>query len=81
MVTDRRNGPGRRPVADDGKRTELICFKVTERMALDLLRLSTSQDRTTSDFMYMTTRQKLYGDMVRLDIIGAQFTTSDKVDQ
>jgi hypothetical protein len=67
-------------VADDGKRSELVCFKVTERMALDLLRLATSHDRSISDFMYLDTRRKLYGDMVRLDCGASQSTTSDKVD-
>jgi hypothetical protein len=69
------------PMADDGKRTELVCFKVTERMALDLLRLATSQDRALSDFMYGMTRTRLYGDIVKLDAIAEQSTRSDKVDQ
>lgn len=68
------------PMADDGKRTELVCFKVTERMALDLLRISTSHDRSVSDFMYLKLRGDLYGQMVRLDSQGEQSTRSDKVD-
>lgn len=67
-------------MADDGKRTELISVKVTERMALDLLRLAASQDRSMSDFLYGALRQRMYGDIVRLETMAAQFTTSDKVD-
>ena len=66
-------------MADDGKRTEVICVKVTERMALDLLRLSASQDRSISDFLYGAVRQRLYGDIVRLDANAQQFTSSDHV--
>jgi len=68
-------------MADDGKRTELVCVKVTERMALDLLRLATSMDRSTSDFLYGAIRQRLYGDIVKLEQTAAQFTTSDKVNE
>lgn len=68
-------------MADDGKRTEVICVKVTERMALDLLRLSTSQERSISDFLYGVLRQRLYGDMVRLEAVAAQFTSSDHVNR
>lgn len=68
-------------MSDDGKRTELICVKVTERMALDLLRLSVSQERSVSDFLYGALRTRLYGDMVKLENMAAQFTTSDKVNE
>jgi hypothetical protein len=68
-------------MADDGKRTELVCVKVTERMALDLLRLSVSQERSISDFLFGALRTRLYGDIVKLETMAAQFTTSDKVDQ
>jgi hypothetical protein len=68
-------------MADDGKRTETLCVKVTERMALDLLRLATSQERSTSDFLYIALRQRLYGDIVRLEDALTRFTSSDKVNQ
>ena len=68
-------------MADDNKRTVLISVKVTERMALDLLRLSTSRERSVSDFIYGGIRQRLYGDIVRLEDIAAQFTTSDLVNR
>lgn len=68
-------------MADDGKRSELICFKVTERMALDLLRVSASHDRSVSDFMYLDLRRTLYGDIVRLDATGQRSTRLDNVDQ
>lgn len=68
-------------MADDHKRSELICFKVTERMALDLLHLATSQERSTSDLLYVALRTRLYGDIERLEANAAQFTKSDKVNQ
>lgn len=68
-------------MADDGKRTEIVCVKVTERMALDLLRLATSEQRSHSDFMFLLLRQRLYGDIVRLADAAEQFTRSDKVNR
>lgn len=68
-------------MADDGKRTELICFKVTERMALDLLRVATAQDRSVSDFIFGLVREKLYGSIVKLDAIAEQSTRYDKVNR
>jgi hypothetical protein len=68
-------------VADDGKRSELICVKVTERMALDLLRMAASEDRSVSDLLYGLVRRELYGRIIRLDAIAEQSTRSDKVDR
>ena len=62
--------------ADDGKRTEVISVKVTERMALDLLKLSAMDDRSMSDYLYGILRRRLYGDVVRIEQ-AAQVTTSD----
>lgn len=66
-------------MADDGKRSELVCFKVTERMALDLNRLAAVDERSLSDFMFLMTRQRLYGDVARLSN-GGRSTRSDEVD-
>jgi hypothetical protein len=68
-------------MADDGKRTEVVCFKVTERMALDLNRLAALEDRSISDFLYGSLRRRLYGDIVRLDSLRSQSTKSDDVDR
>jgi len=67
-------------MADDGKRTELLCVKVTERMALDLNRLAALDDRSLSDFMFRHLRSRLYGDVARLST-DSRSTTSDKVDR
>ena len=67
-------------MADDGKRSELICFKVTERMALDLNRLAALDDRSLSDFMFLLSRGRLYGDVARLST-DSRSTRSDKVDR
>jgi hypothetical protein len=62
----------------DDKRSEVISFKVTERMAVDLLHLAAADDRSISDYLYGMVRRKLYGDVVRLQADG-QSTTCDKV--
>lgn len=48
-------------MADDGKRTENICFKATERVALDLNRACAAEDRKLSEYIYMLVRRELYG--------------------
>lgn len=63
---------------DDGKRTEVVSFKVTPRMSADLDRLAKADDRTLSDFLYSRTRRCLYGDVMRLELV-EQMPTSDKV--
>ena len=68
-------------MADDHKRSELVCFKVTERMFIDLGRLTALDDRSVSDFMFGMLRRHLYGSMVRLDSLRPQSTTSDEVDR
>lgn len=67
-------------MADDGKRTELACTKVTERMMLDLNRLAALDERSMSDFMYRLIRQRLYGDVARLST-DSRSTKSDDVDR
>lgn len=52
-------------MADEGKRTEVLCTKVTERMALDLLHAATSEDRGISEFLFLLIRKELYGRTVR----------------
>ena len=66
-------------MADDVKRTELISVKVTERMALDLMRSAASRNRSVSDAIFVAMRHWLYGNIARLDR-DAQFTTAHKVD-
>ena len=48
-------------MTDDGKRTEVICTKLSERMALDLLREASADDRSISEFLYLLIRRELYG--------------------
>lgn len=68
-------------MADDNKRSELVCFKVTERMFIDLNRLAALEDRSVSDFMFGMLRRHTYGAMVRLDALRDRSTLSDEVDQ
>ncbi len=44
----------------------MVCTKVTERMALDILRAASSEDRSVSEFLYLLVRKTLYGTIVRL---------------
>lgn len=67
-------------MADDGKRNEMACTKVTERMALDMNRLAAIEERSLSDWLYRVIRQRIYGDVARLST-DSRSTTSDKVDQ
>lgn len=53
-------------MADDGKRSELVCTKVSERMALDLNRQCAIDDRTMSDYLYRLIRNDLYGKSDRI---------------
>lgn len=48
-------------MSGDDKRTEVICTKLTERMALDLLRAAAAEDRSISEFLYLLIRHELYG--------------------
>lgn len=67
-------------MADDGKRSDLACTKVTERMFIDMGRLAAIEERSLSDWLYRVIRQRIYGDVARLSNDGRS-TTSDKVDQ
>ena len=57
-------------MSDDGKRTEVICTKLTERMALDLLHAATDEDRSISEFLYLLIRKELYGRTLRQPAAG-----------
>lgn len=53
-------------MADDGKKTENVCAKVTERMALDLLRAATIDGISNSAYLYRLLRRDLYGRTERM---------------
>jgi hypothetical protein len=46
---------------DSGKRSELVCTKVTERVFIDLGRAAAQEDRSVSDFVFLLIRHELYG--------------------
>ena len=56
----------------EGKRSETLCTKVQERMALDILRLAAMEDVTVSEFVYRALREKLYGAIVRYEAVERQ---------
>lgn len=68
-------------MADDGKRTEVVSLKITERMALDLLRDSSEEERSISDLIYRMVRKELYGTNGRRETANAQITKGDKVNR
>ncbi len=54
------------PIMAEEKRSETICTKVGERMALDILRMAAVDDRSVSEYVYLVLRRQLYGDVVRM---------------
>jgi hypothetical protein len=48
-------------MTDDGKHTELVCTKITERMLLDLGRVLAKDDRNRSEYLFTLIRRDLYG--------------------
>jgi hypothetical protein len=68
-------------MADDGKRTEVICTKLSERMALALLREATREDRSISEFLYLLIRKELYGRQGEPCGTDQQSTGVNKVDR
>ena len=58
----------------DEKRTEVICTKLSERMALDLLRAAAAEDRSVSEFLYLLIRRDLYGRTVKHEVDISQST-------
>lgn len=67
-------------MADDTKRTEVVCFKATERVALDVMRAAAHDDRSPSEWLYLLVRRHLYGHVVRDDPANSQSTGVYKVD-
>lgn len=47
--------------AEDGKRSEVMSFRATERVALDILRAASRDDRSPGDWLYRLVRLHLYG--------------------
>lgn len=64
-----------------GKRSKLICFKVSEEMEIDLMRAACVEDKTMSAFMYDVAERELYGRMVKVRRVGGQAAAVDQVDQ
>jgi hypothetical protein len=45
----------------------MVCTKITERMALDLLRAASADERSISDYLYRLLRRDLYGRIASTD--------------
>lgn len=61
-------------MADDGKRSEVVSTKLTERMALDLMHEAAREDRSVCEFIYLLIRKELYGRHGRRDSESSQST-------
>lgn len=48
-------------MADDRKRDESVCAKITERMLIDMNRVLVAQDVKASAWLYGLIRRELYG--------------------
>lgn len=53
-------------MADDGKRSEQVCVKVTERMYIDLGRVAAHDERSVAEYIYKILRRELYGVSIKL---------------
>lgn len=65
-------------MADDAKRTENVCTRITERMLLDLSRVAAIDDRSVSEFIFLALRKELYGSIVRLPSQGVDQQSGTK---
>ncbi len=52
------------PAPDEGKLSEPICFKASERLACDILRAATRDGMDLSVWVRTVIRRELYGRMV-----------------
>lgn len=64
-------------MANHAKRTEVICTKVDEQMALALLRQATQEDRSISEYLFLLIRSDLYGKQGRACADDTQSTNGD----
>lgn len=63
---------------DDGKRSEMACTKLTERMFIDINRLAAVEERTLSDLLFIMIRRELYGRSVRTAAPGVDIQDQTK---
>jgi len=65
-------------VSDEHKKTELVCTKVTERIAIDLMRAAALDDRSVSAYLFVLILRDLYGRSVKWMELDEQATKSTK---
>jgi hypothetical protein len=63
-------------MADDAKRTNNVCTKLTDRMLIDLGRACAVDDVTQSDFIYRLLRRELYGRSMQVDAVAGRITSA-----
>jgi hypothetical protein len=63
-------------MADDGKRHNNVCTKLTDRMLIDLGRACAIDDVTQSDFIYRLLRRELYGRSMHTDSLADRLTSA-----
>lgn len=62
-------------MADDNKRVENVCAKVTERMMVDIGRVCAVEDLKPSEYVYRLIRNDLYGRSMRANEIAERITS------
>ena len=68
-------------MADDGKRSQTVSVKVTDRMRLDIANLAATKGKTESDYIYGYLRLLLYGEVTRIEQLAAKVMSGDNVDR
>lgn len=68
-------------MADDGKRSQTVSVKVTDRMRLDIANLAATKGKTESDYIYGYLRLLLYGEVTRIEALAAKVMSVDVVDR
>lgn len=66
-------------MADDSKRSNNLCAKVTDRMLIDIGRACAIDDVTQSDFIYRLLRRELYGRSMQVNDMADRITSASDV--
>jgi hypothetical protein len=62
-------------MADDHKKTNNVCAKITDAMLIDLARVCAIEDRTQSEYLFGLIRRDLYGRSLRTQEVADRITS------
>jgi hypothetical protein len=63
-------------MADDTKRTNNVCTKVTDRALVDIGRLCAIKDISPSEYLNRLIRRDLYGRSMHIDSVAERITSA-----